>query len=739
MNALAGATNRLIAEKSPYLLQHARNPVNWYPWGSEALALARRQDRPILLSIGYSTCHWCHVMARESFQDPDVARRMNRYFVCIKLDREERPDLDRLYMTAVTALTGSGGWPLNVFLTPDLKPFFGGTYFPPQRRPGMAAWPDLLDLIAQHWNDPERRRRILESAEAVSDAVRQHLTWQTAAAGDAARLTTAARQSIARRYDPVHGGFGHAPKFPAPAVQTFLLADTLFAGDRGVKGTSKAAGLQMAETTLRRMAAGGIYDQVGGGFHRYSVDERWHVPHFEKMLYDNAQLATALLDTYLVTGAADLARVAADTLAYVLRDLSSPGGGFYAAEDADSPTVNLTGGDHGREGAFYVWTMDEIERILGPAEAALWADRYGMRPDGNVVDDPHGELRGQNVLYVARDLDAVARRAGCSADQARQRLAAARQLLFRARRDRPRPHRDEKVLVEWNGLMITALARASQVLVAPGSVDPYIEAAAKAARFIRLELYDAVRNRLKRRWCDGQAAMDGVAADYAFLAQGLLDMYAATLEEPYLRWAERLGDALLDRFYDRPTGGIYMTDADAATEAPLARIREDTDNVTPSAASVASLVLLRLARLTGREEFSTAARAAIDAVLARLAGAPEAAPLMLVAAAAVRSTPLDIRLSGSPQDVMLRRLAAVAGRIFAPGKTVQHMAHRPDDPLPDNRSGGGPAPPAAHICYAHTCHPAVSDPEAMVRQIRALFKDAIPAGVLERSALKAAP
>lgn len=620
------AENRLTHEKSPYLRQHAHQPVHWHAWGPEALALARRLDRPVLLSSGYSTCHWCHVMAHESFDDPAVARRMNDAFVCIKLDREERPDIDKLYITAVSALTGSAGWPLNVFLTPELKPFFGGTYFPPTPRFGTVAWPDLVDHIARLWQDPDQRRRLRQSAESIAAAIAEHLNWRGAEALRSDVDPEAdARRTLHQRYDRQLGGFGPAPKFPSPSLLTFLLAE---AQARGASAGRDPDGLDMALDTLRRMVRGGIYDQVGGGFHRYSVDERWHVPHFEKMLYDNAQLAGVLLEAHRVSGDETLARAARETLDYLLRDLQGPEGGFFAAEDADSPDPGSPAAP-AREGAFYLWRHDEVERLLGPPDAAWFAHRFGMQPAGNVAEDPHGMFGGQNVLFVAHDIQATARHFQAEAPEVRRRLDAARAVLMAARERRPRPHRDEKIVVEANGLAIAALARAAVDFKDRSDGARYLAAAVDAAGFIQRHLYDPAANRLRRRWCDGEAGIDAMATDYAFLAQGLADLYAATKDERWRRWAERLADALLERFQD-PAGGFFLTSADAA-DVPLVRIKEDGDSVIPSAASMAALAMLRLADWTGREDFRRAALRAVDAVLAHLVHSPEAAAMMLTA------------------------------------------------------------------------------------------------------------
>ena len=476
-------TNRLANEKSPYLLQHAHNPVDWYPWGEEAFETARREDKPIFLSVGYSTCHWCHVMERESFESPETAALLNRYFVPVKVDREERPDVDRIYMTFVQATTGSGGWPMSVFLTPDLQPFFGGTYFPPDGRYGRPGFPAVLESIAKAW--AADRARIAASGREVVEQLRKHTELRSEGAGvlDASLLERG--YSIFRRsFDPRHGGFGGAPKFPRPVVLGFLLRYHAWRGEREA--------LDMALQTLRAMAAGGMHDQLGGGFHRYSVDERWFVPHFEKMLYDQAQLAVAYLEGYQVSGEEPLARVARGIFDYVLRDMTHPEGGFYSAEDADSPLPE----DPSRkgEGAFFLWTRAEIEQCLGRPAAEWFAWRYGLEDDGNVRNDPHGEFQGKNILFEDHTAGETAARFGVSPEEMNAALEAARRRLLEAREKRPRPHLDDKVLAGWNGLMISAFAKGARVLGEPR----YLEAARRAAGFVLTRMTDSAGGLLRR-------------------------------------------------------------------------------------------------------------------------------------------------------------------------------------------------------------------------------------------------
>src|SRR4051812_42991522 len=484
--------NRLAREKSPYLLQHAHNPVDWYPWGEEAFAKARRENKPIFLSVGYSTCHWCHVMAHESFENEEVAAIMNREFVNIKVDREERPDVDRVYMTFVQATTGSGGWPMSVWLTPDLKPFVGGTYFPPDERYGQPAFKKVLERIATAWK--EDHDKIVEQGSKIVEALRES---QSAAPGEGRiddSVLNAAYRQIDRSYDPKEGGFGNAPKFPRPVTLNFL---TRFYA-RDPNSDFGKHGLEMALFTLRKMAAGGMHDHIGGGFHRYSVDRYWHVPHFEKMLYDQAQLAVAYLDAYQITKDKQYEAVARNILDYVARDMTSHEGGFFSAEDADSPVFGNDAASHKTaEGAFYVWTKKEIDDALGDS-ADVFDFHYGVQGHGNAPkgSDPHDEFRGKNILIERHTIAETAAHFNKNEEEIGTLLTGSREKLFRIRVQRPRPHLDDKIIAAWNGLMIAAFARAAQVL----DDQRYLEVAIRAANFVRAKLYDSSRKILYRSY-----------------------------------------------------------------------------------------------------------------------------------------------------------------------------------------------------------------------------------------------
>src|SRR6202035_1350978 len=561
-------TNRLAQEKSPYLLQHAHNPVDWYPWGEEAFSKARRENKPIFLSIGYSTCHWCHVMAHESFEDKETATIMNREFVNIKVDREERPDVDRVYMTFVQATTGGGGWPMSVWLTPDLKPFVGRTYFPPEDRYGQPGFKKVLERVATAWK--ESHDKIVEQGGQIVDALRESQLKPASEGKIDPAVLDAAYKQLYRSYDPKEGGFGNAPKFPRPVTLNFL---TRFYA-RDPKSDAGKQALEMALLTLGKMAAGGMHDHIGGGFHRYSVDRYWHVPHFEKMLYDQAQLAVAYLDAYQILGDPHLnplpgqgeadakapvrvesESVARDILDYVTRDMTSKEGGFFSAEDADSRVVAAeadSGHIETKEGAFYIWTKKEIDEALGDA-AEIFDFHYGVQAHGNAPEgsDPHDEFRGKNILIKRHTIAETAQRfrntgilpvgpAGVSPaaqeQTVRELLKKCRGKLFAIRSKRPRPHLDDKIIAAWNGLMISAYARAAQVLDDPH----YLETANRAAKSLRANLYDEKNKLLFRSFREGRGKVEGFADDYAFVIQGLLDLYEVSLDVEWLKFALEL-------------------------------------------------------------------------------------------------------------------------------------------------------------------------------------------------------
>ena len=709
--------NRLIHEKSPYLLQHAYNPVDWYPWGEAALEKARQEDKPILLSIGYSTCHWCHVMESESFMNSDIAELMNTHFICIKVDREERPDLDIIYMTAVSAITGSGGWPLNVFLTPDLKPFYGGTYFPPEPRQGSFAWPDLLRLIAVGWKDPDQREKFQSFSQKLHGEIAKALTWTSGDASIDSNLLHTALERFSSRFDKSLGGFSPAPKFPSPSIQSFLFAYEFYHRNIVEENKEIIPAREMGDFTLRAMANGGIYDQLGGGFHRYSTDAKWHVPHFEKMLYDNAQLLKNYLDVYLITRDRFFEEIAGETADYVLRDMTHPDGGFYSAEDADSlPAETRSNKGHEKkvEGAFYVWTKKEIHALLGTPAGEIFSFRYGVKAEGNAENDPFDEFKGKNILFVAHSIDKVADHFNLSNEDIETSLTQSKRKLFAARVKRPLPHLDDKILTSWNGLMISSLSRAYQVL----GEDRYLETAKKAAEFVRKNLYDPKTRQLFRRWRNGERKIAGMADDYAFLTQGLVDLYEADFDPDWLEWALELMDAQIELFYDTENGGFFMTRKGHDEKIDL-RVKEDADSVIPSATSVAALNLLRLARFGDSRGYSTVAEGTLKSVSERIGSHPDSAPELLVALITSRVKPIEVVIAGDRSTEDTRAMLTAVNSLFIPGKMVVLVDNdvsrkRLARHLPFIASVKKIESTAtAYVCTDNTCKPPVTDPEAV--------------------------
>jgi len=628
-------TNRLAREKSPYLLQHAHNPVDWFPWSEEAFAKARRENKPIFLSIGYSTCHWCHIMAHESFEDAETAAIMNREFVNIKVDREERPDVDRVYMTFVQATTGGGGWPMSVLLTPELKPFVGRTYFPPEDRYGQPGFKKVLERIAAAWK--QDHEKIAGQGDKIVAALREAGESLSDSAGNLdAKTVAAGYQQLARTYDAHEGGFGGAPKFPRPVTFNFLFR--VYARN-GAKSASGKHALDMNLFTLRKMAAGGIHDHLGGGFHRYSVDALGHVPHFEKMRYDQAQLAVAYLDGFQITRDPPFKAIARDLLDYVRRDLTAKDGGFFSAEDADSLFEEGKPG-HG-EGAFYIWTKKEIDVALG-ASAQIFDFHYGIEAAGNApsASDPQGEFRGKNILIERHTIAETAKHFEKSEDEVRASLKKSRDILCAIRAKRPRPHLDDKIITAWNGLMISAYARAAQVL----DDSAYLDSASRAANFLRAQLYDASRKTLLRNFREGKGTVEGFAEDYAFFIQGLLDLYEASFDVGWLKLAIEL-QATQDRlFFDAKNGGYFSTTGN--DKSILLRMKEDNDGTEPSPNSVAARNLLRLAQIRDAREWRERAEKTINAFSPVLGRMPTAMPQMLVALDYLLGKPRQIVIAG---------------------------------------------------------------------------------------------
>jgi uncharacterized protein YyaL (SSP411 family) len=709
-------TNRLAQEKSPYLLQHAHNPVDWYPWGEDAFEKARRENKPIFLSVGYSTCHWCHVMAHESFENEEIAALMNREFVNIKVDREERPDVDRVYMTFVQATTGGGGWPMSVWLTPDLKPFVGGTYFPTEDRYGQPAFRTVLERIATAWK--ENHDKIVEQGGRIVEALRESQSATTAEGKiDAAILDVAYRQ-LERSYDSKEGGFGNAPKFPRPVAFNFL---TRFYA-RDPNGESGKHALEMTLFTLRKMAAGGMHDHIGGGFHRYSVDRYWHVPHFEKMLYDQAQLATAYLDAFQITRDRQYGSVARDILDYVARDMASKEGGFFSAEDADSPVV-VGIGDPGHaktaEGAFYIWTKKEIDAALGDA-AEIFDFHYGVQAHGNAPEgsDPQDEFRGKNILIERHTIAETAQHFKKTGEEVTNLLAQSRAKLFSIRAKRPRPHLDDKIIAAWNGLMISAYARAARILDEPR----YLEIATRAAKFLRTNLYEEKSKLLHRNYRGGRSDIEGFADDYAFVIQGLLDLYEASFDVEWLKFAVELQRTQDRFFFDEKNGGYFSTSG--KDESVFLRMKDDNDSAEPAASSVAALNLLRLAQFRDDEQIAERARKTIDTFATTLSHFPGAMPQMLVALDYSLSKPRQIVIAGRNDAPETKTLLGEVSTHFLP-KTILCLADGAEGQKylgEQNEAIRAMSPidgkPAAYVCENFTCKAPVTDPKELAELLK---------------------
>ncbi len=703
--------NRLIHETSPYLLQHAYNPVDWHPWGPEALSRAAAEDKPILLSVGYSACHWCHVMAHESFEDPEIAALMNELFVNVKVDREERPDIDAIYMEAVQAMTGGGGWPMTVFLTPEGKPFYGGTYFPPVSRYNMPGFPQLLMAISEAWQN--RRTELLSAGERLTEALNRTADLQPSGAPLDRGLLDRAVQGMLRAFDKVEGGFGAAPKFPQPMNLDFLLGrwvqssapSTSLQGDsKGRPYAQDAPVLHAATFTLTKMAQGGMYDQLGGGFHRYSTDGEWLTPHFEKMLYDNAQLARTYLHAWQVTGDPLFRRIVEETLDYVLREMTSPEGGFYSAQDADS---------EGKEGKFFVWTPAEINDLLGPEDGRLFCGYFGVTVRGNF----HEAGGAASILHVRRELDIVAADLGVEPARLQEAVDRGRKILFEARERRVHPGRDDKVLAEWNGLMLHAFSEAGAVL---GRED-YVSAAQRNADFLLSAMRaegDGDHLRLYRTWKDGRGHLNAYLEDYAAVALGMLALYEVTFELRWLHASLDLAQTILDRFHDGAGGGFFQTAADH--EKLVARRKDFVDSAIPAGNSLAADLLQRLARLLDRPELAQHA-AGVLALMAEAVGEQPLAFGRLLAALDFYVNPgFEIAVIGDPVGDDTAALLAEIRRRFMPNTVL--AAGLPGSeaateiPLLAGRAMRD-SRATAYVCRNYACNLPVTEPAALGEQL----------------------
>ena len=700
-------TNRLIREKSPYLLQHAHNPVDWHAWNLEAFEKARRERKPIFLSVGYSTCHWCHVMERESFEDEATAAVLNQHFVPIKVDREERPDVDRVYMTFVQATTGSGGWPMSVWLTPELEPFAGGTYFPPDDRYGRPGFKTVLTKLAEVWKTEEAR--VAAQGAKITAMLRDYATpgegSQPCLPEDLS--PRAACRQAEEIFDGELGGFGGAPKFPRPVMLDFLLA---FARSEPATAEGQRA-REMVFHTLRMMAGGGMHDHLGGGFHRYSVDRFWHVPHYEKMLYDQGQLAVTYIEAWQISGEQFFAETARDILDYARRDMTSPEGAFFSAEDADSL---IPGGKTKGEGAYYVWRKSEIDAALGE-DAELFERVYGVETDGNSPEgsDPHGELAGLNTLIRRLTDEQAAELFGKAVEATRETLARCRAILLEERSRRARPHLDDKILSSWNGLMISAFARAGMAL----GEGAYTEAARRAAEFVRDRMY--IEGRLLRSYREGPGP-EGFADDYAAMTAGALDLYEATGEIEWLRWALELHGKLDELFLDAGHGGYFS--ARAGDDSILVRMKEDHDGAEPAASSLAARNALRLARMLDDASLEARAAETIKAFAAQLNRMPTSMPGMLTALVFSRTPPRQIVIAGEPEQA--EPLARVAREMAAPETTLLYADGAAGQAWLSERlefmrtAGPVDGKPAAYVCQGFKCDLPVTEPEELRRALR---------------------
>jgi uncharacterized protein YyaL (SSP411 family) len=681
-------TNSLINETSPYLLQHAHNPVDWHAWDDKAFAKARAENKPILLSIGYSACHWCHVMEHESFEDEEIAKLMNENFVSIKVDREERPDLDQIYMNAVQMMTGHGGWPMTMFLTPDGVPFYGGTYFPPEDRYNMPGFPRVLLSVAEAYRaQPDQ---VAHTATSMLGELRRAGLAQSTNEILTADLLDAAYRRISANYDRANGGFGGAPKFPPSMTLEFLLHTHY--------RTKRQDTLDIVQHTCRKMAEGGMYDQLGGGFHRYSVDAKWLVPHFEKMLYDNAQLSRLYLHLYQATKDDLARRIATETFEYVLREMTNPDGGFYSTQDADS---------EGHEGKFFVWSRTEIIDAIGEADGALFCDYFKVTEGGN--------FEGDNILNITDSVETAAQRHAVSAEQIKAAITAGRRKLFEIREARVKPDRDEKVLTAWNGLMLASLAEAAAVL----ERDDFREAARKNARFV----LDNLRRDglLLRTYKDGHAKLNGYLEDYAFFIDGLVSLYEVTGELTWLENAVTLTDKMVEEFWDESEGGFFFTGK--SHEQLIVRSKDFFDNATPSGNSVAVDVLLHLSILTGNDSYRRLALTTLRLLLAPISRYPSAFGRALCAFDFYLSSPKEIAIIGEPENPATHALSRVVWQSYLPNRVIACSSSTSQDapaliPLLQGREtihGGA----TAYVCQDYTCKSPVTDPMDLEAQLRA--------------------
>lgn len=686
--------NHLKDEKSPYLLQHRDNPVDWYPWGEEAFQKAKDENKPIFLSIGYSTCHWCHVMSRESFQDPEIGQLINQVFVPVKVDREERPDIDSIYMTVCQMITGSGGWPLTIIMTPDLKPFFAGTYFPKDTGPRGTGLRDLILNVHELWENQEGE--LLKSADELTVSLEKISQGKP---GDSLppEIITQTYHSLQENFDQQYAGFGTNQKFPTPHHLLFLL--------RYWKQTGETEALNMIQETLKAMRKGGIYDHIGFGFHRYTVDQQWIIPHFEKMLYDQALLAMAYTEAYQATGETEYRETAEEVLEYILRDMRSPEGGFYSAEDADS---------EGEEGKFYLWTAEEIQDLLGPEDGALFQTVYSISPEGNFKDEARGIKTGKNILHRTKTWDEISAELEIPSDQLWWKMEHAREVLFPAREARIHPGKDDKILTDWNGLVITALSIAGKVF---GRED-YLVAAGEAVDFIMTHLHS--QGRLKHRWREGESAIEGNLDDYAYLIWGLLELYQATFQAEYLKTALKLNQTLTKHFWDNEEGGYYFT-PDHAPQI-LVRQKEAYDTALPSGNSVQQMNLERLYLLTGENNFRETSESLEKYFSPTMKQTPAAFTMFLSAIMFQTSPSFEVTILGEKDSLDTQGMLKALQKEYLP-QVVLVLKSSGDDlikeliPSLENKTMVGNQA-TAYVCGDGTCQAPVNTPEELINLLK---------------------
>jgi uncharacterized protein YyaL (SSP411 family) len=674
-------TNRLIHETSPYLLQHAHNPVDWYPWGEEALTQSKKEDKPILLSIGYSSCHWCHVMEKESFENEAIAKIMNERFINIKVDREERPDLDELYMNTVQVMTGGGGWPMTVFLTPDLVPFHAGTYFPPEDRGGIPGFPKILVVVSDYYRS--HRGEVEKMVVQVKNALQQIVDILPSQEAIDEKILTKAFETFESQFDSTYGGFGKAPKFPSSMALSFLL--------RYWKRTGSKEALRMVEVSLEKMANGGIYDHLGGGFHRYSVDERWLIPHFEKMLYDNTLLSRTYFEAYQATRKERYRRIAEEVLNYVIREMKSPEGGFYSTQDADS---------EGEEGKFYVWRRDQVKEILGKEKGTPFCAYYGVTPQGNFEG-------GASVLNIASSLEKISQLYGISIPELEEVLEEGRKKLFAEREKRVRPGRDEKLLTSWNGLMISSFVDGFKVT----NNEQYLNVARKAAHFILEEMRKD--GHLMRVFNKGKSQVKGYSEDYAFYIQALIDLYEATFDIDWLKKADDLNRRMIHQFWDERNGGFFFTGKE--NEPLIARSKNPYDNAIPSSNSVALFNLIRLGYLTGEESLKEKAEQILHLFYKFLSEHPSGFTHML-SGLSFFLNPAEIGIIGSKNDHRTKAMLQEVYRAYLPNKILS--LKDPQEPIEGNwfpflKEKRNQEVPTTFVCKGFTCLPPVRNEEEL--------------------------